>query len=385
MEPDHPPGDRGPLIGAENGGFALAAAFADGTPQAVCRIGQEFRAWDLTAQTPAHPPFLAEAVLRDGAMAAAGWGATMVFAAVVESDGAGGRVRVWDAATGAPCGPDIETADNWITAITLAEIDGTLLAAIADGDHGIQIFDTATGQPCTRRTVDIGLPLVNALAMGTVGGQAVVAAGDESGRILFREIPSLCRFGGPAQAHDGQITALAFGSGSTGGWLASVGTEAVAGGKRPVFARFWVPGKSGRRLRPQAAPIRLPGPAGSIALSGVAGQMEAVTVHGHQAIRWDVRNGEPVSAPLGGGHERVCAVGVATVAGQTMAVSATYGKATIRTWDIPDCAPARHPVTCRPLVRDDISKPVYPGAPQSLAQHRSRHTRSASRGDRKGR
>jgi WD40 repeat protein len=343
----------GPLMGAENAGYALAAAVVAGAPQAVCRSGDRLRAWDLMAQAPAGPPVVAEDVLHEEAAAAAGCGDRMVFAAVVRSAGPEATVGVWDMATGELCGPALRTADDWVTAIALAEVEGTLLAAIADGDHGIQVFDVATGQPRTGRPVNIGLPLVDALAMGTVKGLPALAAGHDAGQIILRELPSLRRLGDSVQAHDGPVTALAFAAEHDGRWLASVGKGHPANGVTEVFARFWVPKKSGK-LVPAATPIRLARPARSIALASVADRLEAVTTDERRAFRWDVAAGDTVGTPLGGRSGRVCAVGVATVAGRTIAVSATYDTATIRTWDIPDCAPARHPVTRRQLVREDI-------------------------------
>ena len=344
-----------PLIGAENSGFVVAAANINGALQAVCRTWDDFRAWDVMTERPAHAPFAAADTLREEPMAACCRGRRMVFAAVVRFDGPGGAVRVWDTVTGALCGPLIETADNWISALALAEVDGTLLMAVADGDRGIQIFDAATGRPVTRRTLDIGLPLVTALAIGTVGGHLVLAAGDESGEVRFRELTSLQRFGDPVRAHGRRVTALGFGVGDDDGLLASVGKDdAPSGQSLPVSARVWRPGKHGRNLRPVASPISLADPATSVALARVTGRLEAVTADGRRVARLDVSAGTTVGTQFGGGYERVCAVGVATVAGRTLAVSATYDKATIRTWEIPEGEAARHPVTGQPLVRQDI-------------------------------
>ena len=224
---------------------------------------------------------------------------------------------------------------------------------MADGDHGLQVFDVTTGQPRTGRPVHIGLARVDALALGTLNGRPVLAAGHESGQVLLRDLASLHPLGGPAQAHDGAIAALAFAPEADGGWLASVGKQYPAEGRIEVTARFWVPGTSGR-VAPAAAPIPLPDPARSMALASTAGRLEVVIADGRRAVRLDVETGRAAGSSLGGRNDRVHAVGVATVAGRTIAASVTYDRTTVRTWDIPECVPARHPATGRQLVRDDI-------------------------------
>ncbi|HEU5386718.1 MAG TPA: WD40 repeat domain-containing protein [Streptosporangiaceae bacterium] len=342
-----------PLIGPENAGYAVTAASVAGAPHVVCQVGGRLRRWDLLTQAPAGEPFLAGNLQREEVMAAAGCGDRLLFAAVVESDGPGAVVRVWDTATWQSVGPDLLVADNWVTAITLAEIGGTMLAAVADGAHGLQVFDAGSGKPFTGRPVHIGLPLVNSLAIGTVRGQRVLACGHESGQVVLRDLASLRPLGGPAAAHDGSVTALAFAPEPDGGWLASVGKQYPAEGGIEVSARFWVPDMSGA-LTSAAGPIPLPEPGRSMALASTAGRLEAVIADRRRAVRLDVETGRPAGPPLGGRNDRVHAVGVATVAGRTIAVSATYDTATVRTWDIPDCVPARHPETGHQLVRKDI-------------------------------
>ena len=343
----------GPLVGAENAGDAVAAAFTVSTPHVVCHVRGRLRLWDMLLQAAVGEPIFAEDLKREEAMAAADCGGRLLFAAVVEGDGPGGRVRIWDTASWEPCGPDLQVANRWVTAVTLAEINGTLLAAVADGDHGLQVFDAATGQPLTEQPVHLELPLVNSLAIGAIEGKPVVAAGYESGQVVLRDLRSLRRLGDPVKAHDGPVTALAFAPEADGRWFVSVGKEYPANHVIEVAARFWVPDKSGR-LQPAAAPIRLPEPARSVALARRIGRLEVVIANGRQAIRLDVQAGRSVGPPLGGHNDRVHTVGVATVAGRTVAASATYDTATIRTWDIPECAPTRHPVTGQQLVRDDF-------------------------------
>jgi WD40 repeat protein len=133
-----------------------------------------------------------------------------------------------------------------------------------------------------------------------------------------------------------------------------VGKEYPAEGGIDVAARFWVPGTSGR-LALAAAPIFLPDATRSMALgSSAAGRLEAVTANGRRAVRLDVEVGRAAGPPVGGRNDRVHAVGIATVAGRTIAASATYDTTMVRTWDIPECAPTRHPVTGRQLFRDDL-------------------------------
>lgn len=342
-----------PLIGPENAGDAVAAAFTAGQPRVVCAIGDRLRLWDPLAEAPAGEPFRAIGLQRDEVMAAAGCGGRVLFAAVVESGGPGATVRVWDTATGQPAGPDLSVADDWITAIALAETGGTLLAAVADGDRGLQVFDVATGQPCTGRPVHIELGPVDALAVGSLNERPVLAAGHESGQVVLRDLVSLRPLGGPARAHDGAVTALAFASEADGGRLASVGKQYPAGGVIEVAARFWVLDPSGQ-LTPAAAPIPLPDPARSLAIGSVAGRLEGVIATGHRAVRLDVEAGRVAGSSMGGRNDRVHSVGITTVAGRTIAASATYDTATIRTWDISECVPVRHPVTGRQLVRDDL-------------------------------
>jgi WD40 repeat protein len=341
-----------PMIGHENAGYAVAAAFTESGPQVVCRIGDQVRAWDLATLEPAHPPFLPADVPREEPMAAASWHGRLLLGATVRPGETGGRVRVWDAALAEPIGPVIEVASDSVTAVALAEMAGSLLVAVADIELGIQVFDAVTGQPRGDRRVFFESPMASALAMGVVRGQPVLATGDESGQIVFREIPSLRRLGDPVQAHGGQVTTLSFGSADSGGWLASSGRD--NGGERRASVRFWAPERPRGRLTPAASAIPLREPAMSIALGDVDGRRETVLLDGRRATRWDVGSGAPVGAPVGGRNERVCALGVATVAGRTMAVSATYDKSTVRTWHIPDCAPALHPVTGQHLVRQDI-------------------------------
>jgi WD40 repeat protein len=342
-----------PLIGPENAGYAVATAFAAGRPTAVCEVRGRLRLWDMLAGSPAGEPFLAGDLKREQVMAAAGCGDGLLFAAVVESDGPGASVRVWDTATWQPAGPDLLVAHRWVSAIALAEIDGTPLAAVADGDHGLQVFDVATGHPRTSRPVHIGLTRVDALALGELNGRPVLAAGHESGQVVLRDLASLRPLGGPAQAHDGPVTALAFAPEADGGWLASAGKQYPAEGRIEAAARFWVPDTTGR-LGPTASPIPLPNPARSMALASTAGRVEAVIADGRRAVRLDVEAARATGSSVGGRNDRVHAVDVATVAGRTIAASATYDTATVRTWDISACAPARHPATGRPLVRDDI-------------------------------
>lgn len=362
----------GPMIGHENSGYAVAAAFTDGGPQVVCRISDQFRTWDPAALAPMYPPFLPADVMRDEPMAAAGWGGRTVLVTTLQRGESGeGRARVWDTASGEPLGPVIEAAPAWITAVALAEINETLLVAIADIDLGIQVFDAATGRPRSERRVFFESPMASALAMGMLDGHAAIAVGDDHGQILFRELSSLRRLGDPVQAHAGRITALAFGPAASGGSLASIGWELVTeGGQRQASARFWVPEKSGRsqlwaprknggknpgyRLTQTAMPIPLREPAKSIVLDTADGRTAAMILDGRQATHWDIDNGRATGAPFGGRNERVSAVGVATVAGRTVAVSATYDTGTIRTWDLPACKPALHPVTGQPLIRQDI-------------------------------
>lgn len=355
-----------PMIGHENAGYAMAAAFTDSRPQVVCRISDEFRAWDLAALVPAHPSFLPADVLQDEPMAAAGWGSRTLLAATLqpsETSEGRNRVRVWDTATGEPLGPVIEAGPAWVTAVALAEVNETLLVAIADIELGLQVFYAATGRPWSERRVFFESPMASALAMGTVNGQPVIAVGDDQGQILFRELPSLRRLGDPVPVHAGRISALAFGPTASGSWVASSGREPeTEDGRRQASARFWVPGiadgkKPGCRLTQAATPVPLPEPAKRMVLGGDGGRLAAIIVNGRQATRWDIASGRVTGEPLGGRNDRVCAVGVATVAGRTVAVSATYDTGTIRTWDIPDCRPAVHPVTGQELIRQDV-KPV---------------------------
>jgi WD40 repeat protein len=251
-----------PLIGPENAGSAVAAASVAGTPHVVCQIGDRLRRWNLLTQAPAGEPFLAENLQREEVVAAAGCGDRLLFAAVVESDGPGAVVRVWDTATWQSVGPDLLVADNWVTAIALAEMGGTVLAAVADGAHGLQVFDAGTGKPRTDRPVHIGLPLMNSLAIGTVRDQRVPACGHGSGQVALRDLATLRPLGGSATAHDGSVTALAFAPEPDGGWLASVGKQYPAEGGIEAAARFWVPDMSGA-LAPAAGPIPSPNRAGA--------------------------------------------------------------------------------------------------------------------------
>jgi WD40 repeat protein len=348
-----------PMIGYENAGRALAAAFTDNGPEVASLIGDELRAWDLAALAPAHPSFLPAEVRPDEPMAAAGWGGRMVLAATLEPEEGRGRVRVWDAAAGEPLGPVIE-APAWITAVALAEVSGTLLMAVADLDLGLQVYDAVTGQPRGERRVFFESPMASALAIGSVNSQAVIAVGDDLGQVLFRELSSLRRLGDPVPAHAWGVRALAFGPMANGACVASSGGEPTADdGRRRAAVRFWAPRiTDGRkptvRLTQAAAPAPLSEPAKGIVLGGDAGRPEALILDGRRATRWDLGGSRVIGEPVGGRNDRVCAVGLATVAGRTVAVSATYDTGTIRTWDIPECRPAVHPVTGRELIRHDV-------------------------------
>lgn len=348
-----------PMIGYENAGQAVAAAFTDVGPQVACRISDEVRAWDLAALTPAHPGLRLADVMDDEPMAAAGWGGRMVLAATLQRAEDKGRVRVWDTVAGAPLGPVIGVPSG-ITAVALAVINETLLVAVADIELGLQVFDAVTGQRCGERRIFFESPMASALALGAVNGQPVIAVGDDHGQVLFRELPSLRRLGDPVQAHAWGVKALAFGPTADGGWLASSGGEpTVDDGRRRAAVRFWVPGIAGGkkpavRLTRAAAPVPLPEPAKMIALGGDGGRPSALILDERQATRWDVGDSRVIGEPLGGRNDRVCAVGVATVAGRTVAVSTTYDKGTLRTWGIPECRPAVHPVTGRELIKHDM-------------------------------
>lgn len=350
----------GPLTGIENSGWALATTVAAGTPIAVCRIGDELRAWDLASGSPAGPPFPAEGVRENERVAVAQCGARLLIAAVAESSTGAGRVRAWDARTGERYGPEMRAGDDWITAIALADLGGEALIAVADGERGRQVFSAATGELRGGRAERFEAGLVTALAIGTLDGQAVLAEANDSGEIRLRDPVSLKLLGEPVPAHAREITALGIGPGTEGNWLLSCGSglEDPEGenGRSPLI-RFWNSDRPSRRslgLRPASPLIRPRERARSIAVARLASRVEVLTTDGRSAARWDATSGSRASEPECGQNSRVHAVAVATTggaAGRTFAIGATYDDPTIRTWDLTTGKPAPHPLTGQPLIQ----------------------------------
>lgn len=350
-------GDRealgGPLAGVENCGFVMAASIFQEKINIACRVRDELRLWDLAGQVPIGAPFEVERVGELEIVAIGRFADRLVLAAAVH-DGDDDWATVWDTTTGTPIGQPVHPKEGSIVALALADVAGTLLVAVADLGHHVQVFDVATGQPVTRRASNSSL--LTSVAIGQLAGRAVVAAGDSDGGVWLMALDPFGPIDGPGQIDSRDITALSIAPGKKGGRLITVAKQYVRDGERTrewSAVRIW---RADGRMRARSPEITLMLSADvrGVTFGKIGGRPELVTTNKHTARRWDARTGEPIDGPAGGGYERVHAVDVTTVDGRTLAVGATYSKGVVRTWDISRNAAARHPVTSEGLVRRDF-------------------------------
>lgn len=93
------------------------------------------------------------------------------------SCGDDGALRLWDLETGLPSHGPIKAHDGWATALACAVVGERAYAVTGGQDGMVRVWDLADGSPVTAPlAATVG---VNAVACGTVGGNAVVVAADD--------------------------------------------------------------------------------------------------------------------------------------------------------------------------------------------------------------
>jgi WD40 repeat protein len=95
---------------------------------------------------------------------------------VVVSGGEDGTVRVWDLETGASCGEPLRGHDGLVNAVAVGAVGGRHVVVSGGEDGTVRVWDLETGasrgEPL--RGHDFG---VLAVAVGVVGGRPVVVSG----------------------------------------------------------------------------------------------------------------------------------------------------------------------------------------------------------------
>ncbi len=104
-------------------------------------------------------------------------------AVVAVSAGNDGKVRRWDAATGAPIGTPLEGHDNWVNCIVLATLEGRPVIVSGGEDNRILRWDARTGLPLGEPIVAHTGP-VESLVAGRLAGRSVIISGGEDHRLL---------------------------------------------------------------------------------------------------------------------------------------------------------------------------------------------------------
>jgi hypothetical protein len=201
-----------------NCGDAIGAGVLSRSPVVLCRAGNRLRLWDLNAQLPVAPPFVAGPGSELNDMAALADQLAAVRLSLGDGP-AGEQVRVFSLADGAPRGFPLRPAVGFPTAVALAAGGRGYAVVLADIGGGLQAFDLDTGEPRWDRIEhDVAC---TALTAGELDGSLVVVGGDGKGRVRIWDMTTGHQISGPhlVAELDGGITAMAScRPGMAGGW-----------------------------------------------------------------------------------------------------------------------------------------------------------------------
>jgi WD40 repeat protein len=174
-----------------------------------------------------------------------------------------GTTRLWDLARQCATGPVLTGHDQAVRAVAAGVVDGRPLAATSSGmdadqswDRDVLVHDLTDGRRLARLPA-ASTTAVNALALTTVHGRAVVATGDWRGTLRTWDVRSGTETGPAPTPHRGMFGALAAGEWAGRPVLASGGDDGTV--RLTDLAT----------RTPPAPDLRLPGrPAGIAVLPG---------------------------------------------------------------------------------------------------------------------
>jgi serine/threonine protein kinase len=146
---------------------SLATAQLDGQPVIIAgSTDRTVQAWDLTSGAP-----VGQAIAGAGErVAAAQLDDRPVIAAV------GDTPRVWDLATGAPVGQPLRGHTDFVSAVSVAELDGRPLIVSGSVDRTLRLWDMATGNPISQPLTG-HTDTVLAVATAELDGRPIIVSG----------------------------------------------------------------------------------------------------------------------------------------------------------------------------------------------------------------
>ncbi|MCG5215220.1 protein kinase domain-containing protein [Streptosporangium soli] len=238
---------------------------------------------------------------------------------IVVSGDRGGRVRLWDLATGKAVGRPFKGHKGAVEAVGTTTLGKKKVAVTGGRDGTVRIWDLKTrkaiGKPYKARG-----GAVSALA---VVGRNRVAVATANEKISFVDLKRRRAVGRSLRGHKAAITWLAAGKRDGKTYLAS--------GSRDETARIWDPVRRRAIGKPYRAHTR---PVETLVTGILGGRLVVASAGQEKAIRvWDAGTRKAARKPIGGPKGTIHALGVIEVAGrETLVAGGSDGM--LRAWDL---------------------------------------------------
>ncbi|PBC70553.1 hypothetical protein BX265_5096 [Streptomyces sp. TLI_235] len=142
-----------------------------------------------------------------------------------------GTTRTWDLTDHTPLGPVLGGHGQAVHAIAVTVVDGRPVAATSTGmdvdqswDHDVLVRDLTDGRLLARLPA-AATAAVNAVALTTANGRAVLATGDWRGALRLWDVPAAREFAPRPASHHGMFGAMTVAQWAAGPVLATGGDE----------------------------------------------------------------------------------------------------------------------------------------------------------------
>jgi WD40 repeat protein len=207
-----------------------------------------------------------------------------------------------------------------VSSIAVGAIGGRAVIVSGSHDRTIRLWDARTVE-AIRRPLEGHTLEVNTVALGVIFDRTVVISGSDDRTIRLWDARTGEPVGRPLEGHTRGISAVALG-------LVG-GRTVVVSGSWDGTIRIWDTSKGS----PTCRTLQTPGLVTAVALCSVGDRALVISGSDDRTIRlWDAQTGEPVGKPLEGHTGTVSALAIGSVAERMVVFSGSWDR-TVRLWD----------------------------------------------------